>query len=856
MFRRLAAVSDVVIENFGAGVMTNWGCSYDDLLAQQPAARHGVALGLRPYRAPCRATSRTARTSPTSPASATSGGRTRPTATSSPPRMRQRRSWRRADTSPTPARACSSTRHRSRSWRRWRRRSTSTCWSTASASDASTDDDVSAVPTRVLVQRATTAGRRSRRRRSTSGTRSATSSSAPTSTRPRPTTSAARVTSCAMRSTSGPRCARRCPPRTSSPLAGVPAASVANTEESYHDPQLHHRHFPTFVDHPDLGFMSNPGTPYRLSVTPGEHRPRRPSSGTAHAGGAPALGRHVRHRGRRAGGRGRRLRPRGRLTGATGGQGRRGSVPLWTAGPARGVARRDRRPGARPPGRGDAGRARGPLAGRRRSPRDLDVRRPACRARHAWRPRCARSASGRARASRCARRTRSSGSTPSTPPHRWARLSCRVNPAMGEHELEQILASPHPISCSAQSRSAGSLLGDRLQTIVDRLPHPARSRRWTRSSPTPSPRCPTPTSPTTVSCPVLVQYTSGTSGRPKGAVITHAAAVNIAANFVHGWGHGPDDVLAGPLPLHHVAGTIGGLLANLTVGASFAFLPAYEPTAVIRLVEATDATVLAAVPTMLYDLQRQPGSTRIGSRRSVSSSVVAPPCPSPPCATSRRRSASSSSSPTGRASRSASRRRSRAILPTSRRARSDDRIPGREVKIADPETSEPVPVGHRRARSASARRQQMTHYLGMPEATAATIDADGWLHTGDLGSMDDAGNITFRGRARRDHPRRREHLPRSGRGRVHRRARARRDRRRRPRRTSAGARCPVGVVVLAGGAPLDERALEDHGRRASPVPGAAATGSSVDELPLTASGKVRKVELELLVRQLLDDDVT
>lgn len=51
-------------------------------------------------------------------------------------------------------------------------------------------------------------------------------------------------------------------------LAGVPAASVANTEESYHDPQLHHRHFPTFVEHPDVGFMSSPGTPYRLSDTP------------------------------------------------------------------------------------------------------------------------------------------------------------------------------------------------------------------------------------------------------------------------------------------------------------------------------------------------------------------------------------------------------------------------------------------------------------------------------------------------------------------------------------------------------------------------------------------------------------
>jgi crotonobetainyl-CoA:carnitine CoA-transferase CaiB-like acyl-CoA transferase len=51
-------------------------------------------------------------------------------------------------------------------------------------------------------------------------------------------------------------------------LADVAAASVANTEENYHDPQLHHRHFPTSVEHPDIGFMSSPGPPYRLSVTP------------------------------------------------------------------------------------------------------------------------------------------------------------------------------------------------------------------------------------------------------------------------------------------------------------------------------------------------------------------------------------------------------------------------------------------------------------------------------------------------------------------------------------------------------------------------------------------------------------
>lgn len=66
-------------------------------------------------------------------------------------------------------------------------------------------------------------------------------------------------------------------------LADVPAASIANTEESYHDRQLNQRHFPTFVDHPDLGFMSSPGPPYRFSIT---------SAGFDRVG--PRVGQHTR----------------------------------------------------------------------------------------------------------------------------------------------------------------------------------------------------------------------------------------------------------------------------------------------------------------------------------------------------------------------------------------------------------------------------------------------------------------------------------------------------------------------------------------------------------------------------------
>ena len=92
VFRRLATVSDVVLENFGAGVMANWGCWSDDLRTLNPQL---VMVSLSGYgrTGPRASYTRTDRTSPTSPASVTSGGRTRPTGTSSPPPMRRVRSW-------------------------------------------------------------------------------------------------------------------------------------------------------------------------------------------------------------------------------------------------------------------------------------------------------------------------------------------------------------------------------------------------------------------------------------------------------------------------------------------------------------------------------------------------------------------------------------------------------------------------------------------------------------------------------------------------------------------------------------------------------------------------------------------
>ncbi|MFI5045956.1 MAG: class I adenylate-forming enzyme family protein [Acidimicrobiia bacterium] len=427
-----------------------------------------------------------------------------------------------------------------------------------------------------------------------------------------------------------------------------------------------------------------------------------------------------------------------------------------------------------------------------------------------------------------------------------------LNPAMGEHELEQILELNAPALVLGADEFRGVPLGQRLQRVADRLPRPPQLVPLVEFVDDARAEAPDPLIADDVSAPVLVQYTSGSSGRPKGAVITHSAALNIAANFVHGWGHGPHDVLAGPLPLHHVAGTIGGLLANLTVGASFAFLPAYEPTAVIQLLEATHATVLAAVPTMLFDLQRQPGfdPRRLSDLRIVlgGGSVV-------PESTVRDIEATFGVEFLVAYGQSESVGIAQTFPgdPPDVKARTIGHPnPGREVKIADAKTSASVPVGLV-GEICQRSSQQMTHYLGMPDATAATIDADGWLHTGDLGSMDDAGNITFRGRLR-------DVIIRGGEN-VY------------PEQVEAAyadalgvtaiaivagpderwGEVPVGVVVLAAGARLDEGALENHGRRHLAPFQVPRRWVAVDELPLTASGKVRKVELERQVSELLTE---
>ncbi len=257
--------------------------------------------------------------------------------------------------------------------------------------------------------------------------------------------------------------------------------------------------------------------------------------------------------------------------------------------------------------------------------------------------------------------------------------------------------------------------------------------------------------------PFLVQYTSGTTGRPKGALHSHASAVNAAATWVADWDHSPDDVLVAPVPLHHVGASITGLLGCLATGSALGLLPDYDPGAIVELLRRSHATVLAAVPTMLFDLQRLPGfdvSALTDLRIVVGGGAAVP------ASTVARIEADFGA----RFVVSYGQSESPAILQTPAadsvevKATTLGRpLPGRAVRIArrggdgdegsegsDAGTAELDEIGEICVRT----RTRMSEYLHQPEATAEVIDSDGWLHTGDLGAMDERGYVSFHGRAR------------------------------------------------------------------------------------------------------------
>jgi fatty-acyl-CoA synthase len=247
---------------------------------------------------------------------------------------------------------------------------------------------------------------------------------------------------------------------------------------------------------------------------------------------------------------------------------------------------------------------------------------------------------------------------------------------------------------------------------------------------------------------INIQYTSGTTGFPKGASLTHHGLINNAF-FVAQTMHFTDkDRLCIPVPFYHCFGMVLSVLACVTHGATMVLPSEYfEPLAVLKAVEKERCTALHGVPTMFIAELAQPEFSQFNLSSLRTGIMAGAPCPMELM------------------KKVMEKMNMRDVTicygltecsPVTNQTRIDDDVelrvktvgtpaPHTEIKIIDPITNKVVPVGTPGELCARGY-QVMRGYHGKPKETAETIDEQGWLHTGDLAVMDSNGYCSIVGR--------------------------------------------------------------------------------------------------------------
>lgn len=246
---------------------------------------------------------------------------------------------------------------------------------------------------------------------------------------------------------------------------------------------------------------------------------------------------------------------------------------------------------------------------------------------------------------------------------------------------------------------------------------------------------------------VNMQYTSGTTGFPKGVMLTH---YNIGNN---GFWIGENqcltyrDRMCLPVPLFHCFGCVLGVLAAVSHGTTLVILETFDPVLVMSSIESERCTALYGVPTMFIAVLEHKLFPKFDYSSLRTGIMAGSPCPIEVMR------------------QVMDRMYMREITicygltegsPVLTQTRVDDDIryrvesvgramPEIEVRIVDPETNVPVACGVQ-GEVCCRGYNIMKGYYNQPEETSAVIDSEGWLHSGDLGIMDDKGYLSITGR--------------------------------------------------------------------------------------------------------------
>ena len=248
--------------------------------------------------------------------------------------------------------------------------------------------------------------------------------------------------------------------------------------------------------------------------------------------------------------------------------------------------------------------------------------------------------------------------------------------------------------------------------------------------------------------PINIQYTSGTTGFPKGATLTHRNILNNGYFVGELLGYDEGDRICVPVPLYHCFGMVLGNLAATSHGSCVVLpAPAFEPEATLRAVAEERCTSLYGVPTMFIAELDHPKFSSFDLSSLRTGIMAGAPCP---IEVMRRVEEQMGIPEMGIAFGMTE------TSPVSTQVRRDDTIerrcgtvgqahPHAEIRIADPATGQTVQRGEP-GEFLARGYLVMSGYWNDPERTAEAIDAEGWMHTGDLAVMDEDGYVKIVGR--------------------------------------------------------------------------------------------------------------
>lgn len=250
--------------------------------------------------------------------------------------------------------------------------------------------------------------------------------------------------------------------------------------------------------------------------------------------------------------------------------------------------------------------------------------------------------------------------------------------------------------------------------------------------------------------PINIQYTSGTTGFPKGATLSHHSILNNGYFIGEGMRLTRKDRLCVPVPFYHCFGMVLGNLAAVTHGATIVIpAPVFDPLLTLQAVEQERCTALHGVPTMFITELNHPEFERFDLSTLRTGIMAGSPCPTEVMKqVNQRMHMEEVTICYGMTETSPVSFQSTTDDPLDKRVATVGRIhPHVEAKIIDPATAEVVPRGQT-GELLSRGYIVMLGYWGNPDATAEAIDSGRWMHTGDLATMDDEGYVNIVGRAK------------------------------------------------------------------------------------------------------------